>query len=519
MRLLHIFLHACACLQYVAAMDLEVQVYYPARGIRNLPSGAVFSLVLCHVEGCPSTGAWNMSMPGVPYGLAPELNIFNDSYAGNDLYVKHVAIPGDGPVFVTVSACMQPAGNPFGNSSIIGYCDDGALDPVSNACVHVGMPFRSVAVSPGHAIVTAYPYFGMAAGSVSTMFKNLHSPQLGNDRDISVYVPASLRQNSVRREVNVLVVNDGTPFYMQQLAFPGGFDRAVLTGAVPETIMVGIPQNGTGCERQFELTFSVSNQTNCKASGGNSQYFDFIQSTVVPAVLKNMNAIQGEISITGTSYGGLTSCYAASARPHYFSRAFCQSPSVWWNYGQLPSVIEDNARLNGLPKSVVMYLGTTEMEIPLPTSPAHTKTASWYSYVNKTAEAWRAVGLNASNLRLFTMNGGFHDATAWATTFSEGIIQMYTPQFTARFQEQYAPGLNLNVVFPVRGAVPAASGADAGPRAFQAVNEETAVVAVVVVSVVALAGSWLYVKRNYVRKDAVHNPTIASPLLGDLHGL
>ena len=508
-----VLLHVC--LHYVAALDLEVQVYYPAKGIRTLPSGAVFSLVLCHVEGCPSTGAWNMSMPGMPYGLAPELNIFNDSYAGNDLYVKHVAIPGDGPVFVTISACMQPAGNPFGNSSIIGYCDDGALDPVSNACVHVGMPFRSVAVSPGHAVVTAYPYFGMAAGSVSTMFKNLHSPQLGNDRDISVYVPASLRQNSVRREVNVLVVNDGTPFYMQQLAFPGGFDRNVLTGAVPETIMVGIPQNGTGCERQFELTFSVSNQTGCKASGGNTQYLDFIQNTVVPAVLKNMNAIQGEVSITGASYGGLTSCYAASARPHYFSRAFCQSPSVWWNYGQLPSVIKGNAKRNGLPKSVVMYLGTIEMGIPIPTSPA--KTASWFSYVTKTADAWRAVGLNSSNLRLFTMNGGFHDVTAWATTFSEGIIQMYTPQFTARFQEQYAPGLNLNVVFPV----PAASSPD-GPRAFQA-GDETAVVVVVVVMVVVsfvvLVGSWLYVKRNYVRKDAVHNPAIASPLLGDLRRL
>ena len=115
------------------------------------------------------------------------------------------------------------------------------------------------------------------------------------------------------------------------------------------------------------------------------------------------------------------------------------------------------------------------------------------------------------------MNGGFHDVTAWATTFSEGIIQMYTPQFTARFQEQYAPGLNLNVVFPV----PAASSPD-GPRAFQA-GDETAVVVVVVVMVVVsfvvLVGSWLYVKRNYVRKDAVHNPAIASPLLGDLRRL
>lgn len=322
-----------ACLQYVAALNLEVQIFYPSAGIRNLPSGAVFSLVLCHVKGCPSTGAWNLSIPGMPYRLAPKLTVFNDSYVGGNLYVKNVAIPGNGPVYVAIYACFDPAGDPFGVSSIIGHCDSGALDPVSNACANVGMPYRSVTHSPGQALVTAYPYFGMVQGVVSTMFPNMHSPQLGNDRDISVYVPASLSQNTIHREVNVLVVNDGTPFYMQQLAFAGGFDRAVLTGAVPETIMVGLPQNGTGCERTFELTFSVSNQTGCKAlgeSGGSLKYFDFIQSTVVPAVMKKLNLSLGEVSITGVSYGGLASCYAASALPLYFKRAYCQSPSVWY---------------------------------------------------------------------------------------------------------------------------------------------------------------------------------------------
>lgn len=35
-----------------------------------------------------------------------------------------------------------------------------------------------------------------------------------------------------------------------------------------------------------------------------------------------------------------------------------------WNYGQLPAVIKTNAPLHGLPKSVVIYIGTTEMEVP-----------------------------------------------------------------------------------------------------------------------------------------------------------
>ena len=159
----------------------------------------------------------------------------------------------------------------------------------------------------------------MPQGSVFTALENMHSPQFQNNRDINVYVAASLKQNNVRRKVNVLVVNDGTLFYLQQLAFVGGMDRAVLTGAVPETIMVGVPQNGTGCERQRELTFSesaVGNGAYCRtSSGGNSKYFAFIQNNVVPAVLENLNLILGEVSITGVSYGGLRSCYAASALP------------------------------------------------------------------------------------------------------------------------------------------------------------------------------------------------------------
>jgi len=442
----------------------------------------------------------------MPY--RPELTITNDSYVGNDLYVKHVTVAGNGPVYATIYACFDPPGDPFGVSSIINYCDNGALDPVGDDCVHVGMPYRSVAQSPGQAVITAYPYFAMTQGAVSTMFQKMHSPQFNNYRDINVYVPTSLQQNGVRRKVNVLVVNDGTPFYMQKLAFAGGFDRAVLTGAVPETIMVGLPQNATGCERQLELTFSKGVATNarwCPQAGGNAKYFAFIQTTVVPAVLANLNLIIGEVSITGASYGGLTSCYAASALPKYFQRAFCQSPSVNWNYGQLEGVIMTNAKQLGLPKSVVMYIGTTEMEAPQFANPERTKTVTWYYWIEKIAAAWRAAGLDSSNFSLFTVSGGQHDSTAWATAFSEGIIQMYTPGFTAPFQEQYAAGRNLNVIFPKSPAPGTAS------TASTSTSTTTPIVVVVAVSIISLVGSWLYVRENYVRKDALINP-LTEPL-------
>ena len=423
------------------SMELTIQVYYPTNNIRHLPDHSIFSLKLCHTPGCPSTSPWNQSIPGLPYD--PKLTITSSDYTGsNNLYVKRVTIPtvasSSSAVHLTIAACFDPPGNPFGNASIIGYCDNGALDPVGNDCMHVGMPYRSKpTTSPGHALITAYPYFQMVSGTVSTLLPNLLSPQLHNRRDINVYMPASLLQNTVRRKVNVLVVNDGTLFFLRQLAFVGGFDVNVLTGAVPETILIGLPQPPTGCERQYELTFSTSTQNSCQPkatynrsvqSGGNDQYLDFVQHTVVPQVMQQQNLDVGEVAITGASYGGLTSCYAASARPQYFQRAFCQSPSVWWNYGELPHVIKTNAQQWGLPTAIVMYIGTTEMELPLPTSPKHTDTNSWYSYVDATAKAWLAAGLG-EGLHVFTLSGGYHDATAWATVFGTGVIQMYVKSF------------------------------------------------------------------------------------------
>ena len=271
-----------------ASATVEVQVHYPASQIQTLPSNAIFALVLCYQPGCAaSDNMWNQTYPGSPYD--PRLTIFQDDYAGNDLYVKEIALPDATTlpeVFVTIYAAYDPPGNPFEKCAIIDFCERATEDPVSNACVHVGMPYRSVQQSSGKALVVAFPYFGMKQGSVRPLLPSLYSPQLGNSRDINVYVPASLLQNPLSRTVNVLIINEGSLYFLEQLAFVGGMDHALLVGAVPETIMIGLPQNATGllCQRQFELTFSVTSaKTACasKEAGGTDLYLAFIRDTVV----------------------------------------------------------------------------------------------------------------------------------------------------------------------------------------------------------------------------------------------
>lgn len=70
--------------------------------------------------------------------------------------------------------------------------------------------------------------------------------------------------------------------------------------------------------------------------------------------------LRGEVSITGGSLGGLTSCYAASKYPEVFARAVCSSPSNCYNFGNggLASVIASNYAASGkAPKAVIQFLG------------------------------------------------------------------------------------------------------------------------------------------------------------------
>jgi hypothetical protein len=52
-----------------------------------------------------------------------------------------------------------------------------------------------------------YPTFNLFGKSkVYTILKDFHCESLGNNRDISVYVPESYYENNVRRKFNVLIL-------------------------------------------------------------------------------------------------------------------------------------------------------------------------------------------------------------------------------------------------------------------------------------------------------------------------
>ena len=71
--------------------------------------------------------------------------------------------------------------------------------------------------------------------------------------------------------------------------------------------------------------------------GGKAElYLDFIESTIIPFMVKTFNTnhrleASYSLGILGSSLGGLLSCYAGQTRPHVYDYAGCMSSSFWWN--------------------------------------------------------------------------------------------------------------------------------------------------------------------------------------------
>lgn len=160
-----------------------------------------------------------------------------------------------------------------------------------------------------------YPFFEVhGVGKTEVMIPMMYSSKLGNYRDINVYTPYSLLENSLRRAVNILILHDGFLDPLKLFAVNGGLDSLNGVGSSPELVIIGVPHgyNGTACpttstgcyQRTFELT-----PTDCDPSrntcdpnqkyGGLGLYLDFVYDDVIPEVLERLGMDMGEVSNAG----------------------------------------------------------------------------------------------------------------------------------------------------------------------------------------------------------------------------
>lgn len=210
------------------------------------------------------------------------------------------------------------------------------VTPSKPYCFQTGSPYVvSITSTTGIFPLEIYPSFGYwDPGSSSVLLPSFKS-QFGTNtlltRDISVYQPMSVLQNTLKRKMNVLIVNDGTLSELKSYV-RAGVDVAQNAGHMPESIVVGIPQSGGSCNRAYELLFAQCDSSfwrrydrftnppgltifgGCPGSsdpcpptlngGGADLYLTWIYTSVLPAVMSKINMSLGEVSIVGGSYGG-----------------------------------------------------------------------------------------------------------------------------------------------------------------------------------------------------------------------
>jgi predicted alpha/beta superfamily hydrolase len=165
-------------------------------------------------------------------------------------------------------------------------------------------------------------------GSIKQLDR-LHSPELGNDRGLLVYLPPSY--NTGVQRYPVLYMHDGQNLFDPATSFAGEWavDQTLEAASEKglEAIVVAIPNMGP--ERSNEY----SPFADPKNGGGKGElYLRFIVETVKPLIDRDFRTQPQREStgIAGSSMGGLISLYAFFRCRHVFGFAGVMSASLWF---------------------------------------------------------------------------------------------------------------------------------------------------------------------------------------------
>lgn len=155
------------------------------------------------------------------------------------------------------------------------------------------------------------------------------SPQLENQRELLVYLPASHHKSS--RRYPVIYMHDGQNLFDALTSFAGEWyvDETMmdLEQEGLEAIIVGIPNMGENRLNEYS-PFKQGRM----GGGRGDPYLDFIVQTVKPLIDASFFTLpeREHTGILGSSMGGLISLYGFFNRPQIFGMAGAMSPAFWF---------------------------------------------------------------------------------------------------------------------------------------------------------------------------------------------
>ena len=156
----------------------------------------------------------------------------------------------------------------------------------------------------------------------------LHSRVLNQDRRLYIHIP-KLDSTDVNQALPVLYLLDGENHFHMVSAY---IEYLRHWQIIPPLIVVGI----ISVDRVKDLT-PINSSLNFfgkvtsayKTSGGNEQFFNFIQQELMPYIETNYKTSPFKI-LAGHSLGGLTAINCMLTRPDMFDAYIAISPSLWF---------------------------------------------------------------------------------------------------------------------------------------------------------------------------------------------
>lgn len=189
------------------------------------------------------------------------------------------------------------------------------------------------------------------------VYQGLASPELGNRRDLLVWLPPSYWASGKRR-YPLIFMHDGQNLFDAAASYSGEWQvdetMTALAREGHEAIVVGVPNAGEARRDEY------SPYRDPKLGGGQGQdYLRFLLETVRPLVTTSFRAADDRrtTAIIGSSMGGLISLYAFFRFPEAFGLVGALSPALWFARARTVSYIERRPPFLG---RVYIDMGTAE---------------------------------------------------------------------------------------------------------------------------------------------------------------
>jgi predicted alpha/beta superfamily hydrolase len=174
--------------------------------------------------------------------------------------------------------------------------------------------------------------------------RGFHSEVLGNDRDITIYLPPGYNDRDDVR-YPVLYMNDGQNLFEPERAFiPGqnwrlaeAADEKIGARTARPMIIVGIDNNDSRIDE-----YTPTHDAARKAGGKADDYARMIIEELKPIIDAGYRTLTDapDTALGGSSLGGLATLYIGLTHPAVFGHLAVMSPSVWWDQRAIFSTLD-----------------------------------------------------------------------------------------------------------------------------------------------------------------------------------